>query len=51
VLQHLVQLIRLPEWQCLLLKWAAKCHLKCLQNQKQPQAALDWAEHVDNAIP
>jgi hypothetical protein len=44
-------LIHKLEWQHLLLKWAAKCPLKCLQNQKQPQAALDWAEHVDNAIP
>jgi hypothetical protein len=42
-----VQLIQLPVWHHLLLTWAEKC----LQNQKQPQAALDWAEHVDNAIP
>jgi hypothetical protein len=46
-----VQLIQLPVWPLLLQTWAAKCPLKCLQNQKQPQAALDWAEHVDNAIP
>jgi hypothetical protein len=34
-------------WLLLPLKWVEKC----LQNQKQPQAALDWVEHVDNAIP
>jgi hypothetical protein len=36
-------------WLLLLLKWVEKCLQN--QNQKQPQAALDWAEHVDNAIP
>jgi hypothetical protein len=47
VLQHPVQLIQLPVWPLLLPKWAEKC----LQNQKQTQVVLDWAEHVDNAIP
>jgi hypothetical protein len=51
VLQHRVQLTHKLEWPRLLQKWAAKCLLKCQQNQKQPQAALDWDEHVDNAIP
>jgi hypothetical protein len=47
VLRHQALLIHKPEWHHLLLKWAAKC----LLNQKQPQAALGWVEHVDNAIP
>jgi hypothetical protein len=41
VLQHPVQLIHKPEWQCLLLKWVEKCPLKCLQNLKLPQVVLD----------
>jgi hypothetical protein len=53
VWQHLLlaQLIQQPVWHHLHPKWAAKCLLRCLLIQKQPQAALPWAEHVDNAIP
>jgi hypothetical protein len=41
VLRHPAQLIHKLEWQCLLQKWAAKCHLKCLPNPKLPQVVLD----------